>query len=1239
MKTMYLPTAVPNQTFKKSIKNVSLLFLVLLLNVLYANAQCTDFVQIPDTNFKTALLANLEINTDNNTEISCSEAANFTGTMDVRNLSITDLTGIEAFTNIDVLLCGQNSLTSLDLSNNTSLRILVCSINDIAFLDVSNNPLLDYLSCYENNLTVLDVSNNPALEYLGCSENSLSSLDVSNNPLLEQLRCQFNSLTSLDVSNNPLLEELFCYNNGIADLNLSNNPMLENLICSDNALAGLDVSNNTNLLSLNCSVNPIFNLDVSNNTALTSLYCVGNSLTSLDVSNNQALDDLRCYFNELTSLDVSNNPALTELRGYNNQLSSLNVANGNNTAIMVFETMNNPNLNCIQVDDPTYSTTNWTNIDTAASFSTDCSFVYIPDTNFKTALVNNTAINTDNDAEISYAEASAFSGTLDVPSLNIADLTGIAAFVNLTNLDCSNNALTSLDVSNNINLTFLGCSNNALTSLDLSANVDLEELTCIFNALTSLDVSNSTVLRSLYCNTNNLTGLDVSNNTVLESLVCGNNPLAGLDISNNPALVTLECGGATLTDLDISNNINLTELICLGNVLTGLDVSNNTELGYLDCSANTLSSLDVSNNPVLENLNCSENDLTALDVSNNPNLFDLNCEQNGLTSLNVANGNNTAITDFDATNNSDLNCIQVDDVAYSTNNWTNIDATASFSVSCPFITANGITYLITSTNPNTVSAIDNINTGAVTIPGTVDYFGSYTVTSIGDNAFEENQLTSITIPDGVTSIGDNAFRGNQLTSVTIPDGVTTIEDGVFNNNQLTSVTIPDGVTSIGDRAFFRNELTSVTIPDGVTSIGDNAFEENQLTSITIPDGVTSIGDYAFWSNPITEVTALGIAIVPALNGSPFTFAQRATIDLTIPFGASITDYENAGWTGFKSITYPLGVITVDDTDAAQHRATFTFDAPVSGFTVDAITLANATVVPDSFTGGDGDTVYTVDIAPDTTALTVANPYMTVSVDGSGQPLDYVYIPDTNFRDALINNPDIDTDGDDLIGPTEANAFTGSIDVRNLSITDLTGIGAFVNLFGLDCSDNDLTDLNVSNNTSLEHLFCKSNDVVTLDVSNNPALTNLNCSANYFLITLNVANGNNTAITDFDASNNTNLNCIQVDDVAYSTNNWTNIDAMASFSVSCPYITANGITYLITSTNPNTVSAIDNINTGAVTIPGTVDYFGSYTVTSIGVNAFRTNQLTSITIPDGVTTIEEGAFVFNEFTSITIPDGV
>ena len=97
---------------------------------------------------------------------------------------------------------------------------------------------------------------------------------------------------------------------------------------------------------------------------------------------------------------------------------------------------------------------------------------------------------------------------------------------------------------------------------------------------------------------------------------------------------------------------------------------------------NSLTSLDVSANSALRYLVCNNNLLTNLDVSANTDLRELDCQNNSLTSLNVANGNNTSVYDFFSAHNTGLNCISVDDVAYSDANWTNIDPASSFSTNC-----------------------------------------------------------------------------------------------------------------------------------------------------------------------------------------------------------------------------------------------------------------------------------------------------------------------------------------------------------------------------------------------------------------------------------------------------------------------------------------------------------------------------------------------------------------------------
>ena len=104
----------------------------------------------------------------------------------------------------------------------------------------------------------------------------------------------------------------------------------------------------------------------------------------------------------------------------------------------------------------------------------------------------------------------------------------------------------------------------------------------------------------------------------------------------------------------------------------------------------------------------------------------------------------------------------------------------------------------------------------VKIPETI---GGVSVTSIGSNAFRENNLTSVTIPNSVTSIGDLAFYNNNLTSVTIPNSVTSIEFSAFSSNSLTSVTIPSSVTSIGNYAFYKTSTSNSNLTKIVNKTG------------------------------------------------------------------------------------------------------------------------------------------------------------------------------------------------------------------------------------------------------------------------------------------------------------------------------------------------------------------------------------------------------------------------------------
>ena len=270
----------------------------------------------------------------------------------------------------------------------------------------------------------------------------------------------------------------------------------------------------------------------------------------------------------------------------------------------------------------------------------------------------------DGDGILSDTEISAVTA-INVNGKGIKSLKGIEYFTALTKLDCNDNFLTELDVTQNTALTKLDCYENQITSLDLSSCTRLAYLDCCQNKLTNLEIKQCTGLTYLECEENDITSLDLSGlsalaelnccNCLIESLDlsgcvglkdlnCGYNYIETLDLSDCRALEIIGCGKDDLTDLDVSGCAGLTELYCYDNQLTALDLSNNFLLEILECNGNKLTSLDVSSCQKLKELDCYNNSITSLDVSSNTELAKLYCFSNQIKSIDISN--NTKLKDF-----------------------------------------------------------------------------------------------------------------------------------------------------------------------------------------------------------------------------------------------------------------------------------------------------------------------------------------------------------------------------------------------------------------------------------------------------------------------------------------------------------------------------------------------------------------------------------------------------------------
>ncbi|WP_143569734.1 leucine-rich repeat domain-containing protein [Tenacibaculum agarivorans] len=1002
------------------------------------------------------------------------------------------------------------------------------SIKNVTSLDIRNSNILD-LTGIEGftSLTTLNCSNNPLT----------TSFDISQNTLLQSLDAQRAQFTQIDISANIALKVLKVQNSALDELNVEANTALETLECQKTDISEINIINNVNLKVVN----------------LNSL-----GLEVLDISNNLLLEDFKMTgYSAITSFDFSKHTNLKRLWLQNADLLALNVRNGNNKIFIDFRIENNPNLNCVAVDDVDYSTTKWTNVDSASIYANFCEYTTIPDINFEKAL----------------------------ESLGFDDITG-----------------------------------------------DGQVPTALINTVTSIDVSNKEI--------SNLAG--IKSFTALETLIVDNNELEDLDVSGLSQLSYLSANTNELENLNVKDCEQLKELKANTNNLFDLDFTTNTNLEILELDNNLSESINLAANTNLVTLSLKETPLLGLNLTANKALINLYIDDSHMYFLNIKNGTNQLIQNFSVTGNPDLTCIVVDNVAYSTTKWTDIDATANFSDTyCRYTTIS---------DPNFEAALFDLDYDDIAGDGQVptaliEYVYSLDLVSLDitnlSGIKDFKSLTSLTITNTPVEDFDFSvlpqlkridFRNNSFVTLDISkntnliqvivnkqENLQTLKLNNGKNEQLTIVEIltntnlgcivvdnttdflnhwEDEITAtntVRDHPCYYTEIPDINFEAVLYNLGYDDIENDGLVPTALIENVTSLDlisvDIGNLSG-LEDFKALADLKLIDIPMTSFDFSMVSQLEKIFINDCEFTNINLVENTSLTEIVI----------DSNEYLETLEINNEENAQLTNVVIQFNSNlgcVVVDN----------TTDFLTSWGALNVTLEEIVRDI-----PCGYTAIPDVNFEIALyiLGYDDIREDG---LVPTALIENITSLSIVYDGISNIKGIEDFVALETLDAQSNNLTSIDVSklkelknldlssnpiksidlslntklveldlkntnisflnieenealetlvinetgvlsniifgNNTKLTSLFATDNLLTSLNLSNFTALTQVSLSNNN-LNFLSVKNGNNKNVTFFKTTGNSNLTCIQVDDAAYSTTNWKDtiwkdIDDTTSFS--------------------------------------------------------------------------------------------
>ncbi len=1109
--------------------------------------------------------------------------------------------GIEFFTNLQELYCYENYLTALDISQNTALTKLNCSDNTLTQLDVSKNTALYWLDCDSNQLTQLDISKNIALKVLSCSDNKLTELDVSKNLALYDLDCSDNKLTQLDFTENIALEYIDCDDNPLMRLDLGSD---SDLYLDDPGFKALKYTLNSGVYSVNLKEH------ISDHIS---------KIKEGSVQGKSGGYNIRTTYDSATGIATFNERP--EYIYYKYDMGFYRDAE----------------FHCeVQIE--------------ASAFFPDDAF-----REFITSHYDVDEFDGKNDGWIRHSDLRA-TRDLNVENLGIASMKGLELFTQLRNLNCSKNQLTELDVSRLSVLYNLNCSENQLTKINVSNNTSLYELNCSNNQLTQIDVSNCSHLEFLYCSDNLLTQIDVSKNGELYWLYCNNNRLIQLNI---PPDLDFECGGQQYDGVKYTQDssfyyVNLKEYLAE-------NVSN----------VNPESVKGISETETVETEYDSSSGVAKFNVKPEYVYYEYNVQYN------VPN-HYWEVMDvkfFLADTPGEVNALLMDvnfpngKIGNSYNGTATLTALGNASTSCAWTMTPEIPGLTLTKN----------STGAI-LSGTPTKAGTYkiTLTATDSNGISVSKTITVNIfsdiaisgtfpatgkvresyKGTVSAVGGNGYKWEQI-SGTLPPGLYLSwneywEDDYYEEGDDigAQIELSGTPTQVGTFAF---TLRVTDVKSGFTA------EQEFTVEISSPSG-SSLNI----SGTLPSTGKVGEYYEGKLRANGSEGYSWSVVDGKLPDGLEL-DWEDdeddevtLSGTPTKEGTFAFTLRLTDTASGATAEQEFTLTISLPEISISGTLPATGTV-NEEYEGtlrADGGNEYTWDIVDgtlpegldinwdeDTVTISgtptesgeftftvrvtdssgaTAEQEFTINVSGrSGVENNSENFPDASFREFVNNFVD-----DDGWLTEEKLAEIRVIDVSNSGITSLKGIEFFTNLEKLYCYGNQLSEIDVSQNTALITLNCSSNNLTQLDVNNNVALTELYCASNQ-LTELDISQNVNLTSLDCSDNNLTELNLennVALTTLVCSSNPLGKLDVSENVALTVLKCRENNLTELVIDENTaleyldcssNNLTQLDVSNNVALT--GLLCEFNDLTGIDVSENAAlvefgcSSNDLTQIDV--------------------------